>query len=82
MHTTTTARAIRETITLALRDAGTHADVPFPIRLRRFLKAALRSYGLRCVAITDAPGGNGEPRHIAAQPSGAAGLPVAQQRAA
>lgn len=27
------------------------SDIPEAIRLRRFLKAALRSYGFRCVAV-------------------------------
>ena len=40
------------------------SDVPGEIRLRRLLKAALRVYGLRCVAITPAAACDaGGPQH-------------------
>jgi hypothetical protein len=37
-------------VTLEAEGAGP----PLPIRLRRFLKGALRGYGLRCTSITEA----------------------------
>ena len=39
---------------LVLEDAGGPADAPAIHRLRSFLKAALRAYGLRAVRITEA----------------------------
>ena len=46
----------RECRTLTLRDEpGEHHAAPVDARLRRCLKAMLRSYGIRCVSIGPAP---------------------------
>jgi hypothetical protein len=47
-----------ETYTIVLRPVGSVAHgVPVEVRLKRFLKAALRAYGFRCTCIR--PGGDG-----------------------
>lgn len=37
---------------IVVRDEGGH-EVPFDVRMRRWLKAGLRGYGVRCVSATD-----------------------------
>ena len=43
----------KQEYTLVLRPEP--SDIPSIIRLRRFLKAALRSYGMRCTSIQEQP---------------------------
>jgi hypothetical protein len=38
------------------------SDVPAAVRLKRFLKAALRGYGLRCVEALEEPRANSPPK--------------------
>jgi hypothetical protein len=46
-----------ETIHLVFR-AEPDSEIPSDIALRRFLKAALRVYGLRCISIKELPAGD------------------------
>ncbi len=47
-------RTIRQRFLLTIE--ATDSEIPVPVRLRRFLKSALRSYGLRCTrAVEDCP---------------------------
>ena len=41
----------KETYTIRVCDAGDHNNVPLMPRLRRLLKAMLRGYGIRCLAV-------------------------------
>jgi hypothetical protein len=45
----------RRRFQLDLRDAGEPDDAPVAIRLRHFLKAALRAWGLRCTRAVELP---------------------------
>jgi hypothetical protein len=82
----------RPTYRLELKDAGSPAEgwpVPVEVRLRRALKALLRSFGLRCLNVEEVPADppgvqqNGRAKSsgaIEADPifaSSAAGLPEA-----
>jgi hypothetical protein len=46
----------KPTFTIVLTDAG--GSGPAIVRLRRLLKLMLRGFGLRCVRLTDATGGD------------------------
>ena len=50
MSTRTRAR-----YTVVVEDSDTRPAETLMARLRRFLKAALRSYGIRCVSIVEVP---------------------------
>lgn len=49
----------QQQFTIVLSDTPGH-DVPTIIRLRAFLKAAIRSYGLKCVRCEPTPGDEGD----------------------
>lgn len=52
-------RSDREAFVVHLTDAGEPGSAPVIVRLRKFLKAALRSYQLRCVSAREARPGEG-----------------------
>ncbi len=69
-----------EQFTLTLRALPAWGDVPATIRLKRFLKAALRSYGLKCTECREAPDQAGGPTPATIdQAGGPRGQPLRQQ---
>jgi hypothetical protein len=44
----------RERFTIEVVDLPGWSSIPADVRLKRFLKSALRGYGLRCVTVTTA----------------------------
>jgi hypothetical protein len=81
-----TARTVRTVGTFYIVTlSSTQSEVPPEIRLRRFLKAALRSHGLRCTdcRVVEAPTpGPDADRSPARRTDGTAAIPAGPQRRA
>jgi hypothetical protein len=60
---------------VCLRFRSLPSDIPAPVRLRRLLKAALRSFGFKCLAVETPPNEPGVLKNNQNKSKGTGGLP-------